>query len=271
MQNLEETIGCPLYEKKDKKSPLVFTLVGEQVVKQGRELLAKGQDLIDLGRYSQGDIMQGKLRLGCIPTIAPFLLCDLVNQVNEDYPQLNLLLKEDTTANLLTALKHGELDVLILALPVDIEGMQSQIVGQDPFKMIISQTHCRDLPRPFRYSDLPDDFVFLLEKEHCLTEHALSACRLTEKEKINPFSATSLHTVVQMVANGMGATFVPQMAIDHGLAMHENLVVIDTPEAEAYRDIGLVWRPNSSQTATFDKLSTLITTIMKRGKVVYEK
>ncbi|MCV5917673.1 LysR substrate-binding domain-containing protein, partial [Escherichia coli] len=102
--------------KKDKKSPLVFTQTGEMVVKQGRELLAKGQDLVELGRMCQGDDMQGQLKVGCIPTIAPFLLCDLVQEVNYRFPQLNLLLREDTTTNLLQALRPGELDVLILAL-----------------------------------------------------------------------------------------------------------------------------------------------------------
>ncbi|GLT19509.1 LysR family transcriptional regulator [Vibrio zhanjiangensis] len=262
IQNIEDLIGCPLYEKKDKKSPLVFTLTGEQVVKQGRELLAKGQDLVELGRLCQADDMQGKLRLGCIPTIAPFLLCDLVQEVNQRFPMLNLLLREDTTQNLLAALRHGELDVLILALPVDIDGMESKIVGKDPFKMIISRHQANTIRTPIKYDELPDEFVFLLEKEHCLTEHAVSACQLTSKEKINPFSATSLHTLVQMVANGMGVTFIPQMAIDHGLIDNQNLVVIDPPEQQAHRHIGLVWRPSSSRVNTFNHLAQVVSELL---------
>ncbi|WP_337969366.1 hydrogen peroxide-inducible genes activator [Vibrio pectenicida] len=258
IQNLEELIGCPLYEKKDKKGPLVFTLAGKQVVKQGRELLAKGQDLVELGRICQGDEMQGQLRVGCIPTIAPFLLCDLVQEVNRSFPMLNLLLREDTTNNLLAALRHGELDVLILALPVDIGGMESKIVGSDPFKMIISRHQANAIRTPIKYDDLPDESVFLLEKEHCLTEHAVSACQLTSKEKINPFSATSLHTLVQMVANGMGTTFIPQMAIDHGLIENQNLVVVEPPEQQAHRHIGLVWRPSSSRVNTFNQLAQVV-------------
>ncbi|MBU2898550.1 hydrogen peroxide-inducible genes activator [Vibrio hepatarius] len=262
IQNLEELIGCPLYEKKDKKGPLVFTLAGEQVVKQGRELLAKGQDLVELGRICQGDEMQGQLRVGCIPTIAPFLLCDLVQEVNQSFPMLNLLLREDTTNNLLAALRHGELDVLILALPVDIGGMESKIVGSDPFKMIISRYQANVIRTPIKYDELPDESVFLLEKEHCLTEHAVSACQLTSKEKINPFSATSLHTLVQMVANGMGTTFIPQMAIDHGLIENQNLVVVDPPEQQAHRHIGLVWRPSSSRVNTFNQLAQVVSELL---------
>ncbi len=262
IQNLEELIGCPLYEKKDKKSPLVFTQVGEMVVQQGRELLAKGQDLVELGSLCQGDNMQGQLRVGCIPTIAPFLLCDLVQEVNQRFPQLNLLLREDTTSNLLTALRHGELDVLILALPVDIEGMESKVVGKDPFRMIISRHQADALTMPIKYADLPDEYVFLLEKEHCLTEHAVSACQLTAKEKINPFTATSLHTLVQMVANGLGTTFIPQMAIEHGLIANQNLLVVDPPGQDAFRNIGLVWRPSSSRVDTFNELADLVSELL---------
>ncbi len=258
IQNLEELIGSPLYEKKDKKGPLVFTEVGEAVVKRGRDLLLKGRELVELGNTLQGDMMQGQLRLGCIPTIAPFLLSDLVQQVNVQYPQLHLLLREDTTANLLKALRNGELDVLIIALPMDIEGMKSRIVGQDPFKMIISGDHANSIRVPIKYDDLPNESVFLLEKEHCLTEHAVSACKLTAREKINPFSATSLHTLVQMVANGLGTTFIPQMAIDHGLLDNLNLIVVDPPGQQAYREIGLVWRPGSSREKTFNRLADLV-------------
>ncbi|QMV13496.1 hydrogen peroxide-inducible genes activator [Vibrio spartinae] len=262
IQTLEVLIGCPLYEKKDKKSPLVFTHAGEQVVHQGRELLAKGQDLIEMGKLCQGDLMEGQLRVGCIPTIAPFLLGDLVQEVNLRFPKLHLLLREDTTTNLLQGLRHGELDVLVLALPVDIGNMESRIVGKDPFRMIISKSQADRIPVPIRYDDLPDESVFLLENEHCLTEHAVSACQLTEKEKINPFMATSLHTLVQMVANGLGTTFIPQMAIQHGLLDNQNLVVVEPPGQSAFRLIGLVWRPSSSRTQVFHQLSEVVSELL---------
>ncbi|MBD1576694.1 MULTISPECIES: hydrogen peroxide-inducible genes activator [Vibrio] len=258
IQNIEELIGCPLFEKKDKKSPLIFTLAGEKVVRQGRELLAKSQDLLEIGSLCQSGNMQGQLRVGCIPTIAPFLLGDLVQEINQGFQQLTLLLREDTTTNLLKALRNGELDVLILAMPVDIAEMECQIVGQDPFRMIMSRQQADVIRAPIRYDDLPDESVFLLENEHCLTEHAVSACKLTKREKINPFSATSLHTLVQMVANGLGTTFIPQMAIEHGLLNNQNLVVIEPPGRSAYREIGLVWRPSSNRIETFKALATVV-------------
>ncbi|MEF1220298.1 LysR substrate-binding domain-containing protein, partial [Photobacterium damselae] len=250
---------CQLIER-DNKS-LVFTATGDQVVTRARELLARSQDLVELSSC-RGDAMEGQLRIGCIPTIAPFLLCDLVQEVNRLHPNLHLLLREDTTTNLLAALRSGEMDVLILALPVEINGMHSKVVGRDAFKMVISKQQANSVTVPLRYADLPDESVFLLEKEHCLTDHAVSACKLTTKEKINPFTATSLHTLVQMVANGLGTTFIPQMAIEHGILDNQNLVVLEPPGQEAYREIGLVWRPTSSRTHVFNQLAEIVSDLL---------
>ncbi|WBA11158.1 hydrogen peroxide-inducible genes activator [Salinivibrio kushneri] len=259
IQNLEDLIGAQLIERDNKT--LVLTGMGEEVVRRSREILARSQDLMELTQV-KSDPMHGKVRLGCIPTIAPFLLCDVVQQVNRHYPNLDLLLREDTTANLLTALKHGEMDILILALPMDIGTMTRRVVGRDPFKMVMSQKQAAQLELPIDYDALPDESVFLLEREHCLTDHAVSACQMTASQKINPFMATSLHTLVQMVANGNGVTFIPQMAIDHGLI--DNLDVhLETPPGEAaYRDIGVVWRPSSSRIDTFNQLADLVAELL---------
>ncbi|WP_087025233.1 hydrogen peroxide-inducible genes activator [Thaumasiovibrio subtropicus] len=259
IQNLEEMMNTQLIERDNKT--LVFTSIGEEVVQRSRDILARSQDLLDIAQINHNQ-MEGNLRLGCIPTIAPFLLCDLVQEVSRQYPAMNLLLREDTTTNLLAALRNGEMDVLILALPVEIGNMQSKVVGVDPFKMVFSRYQASSLPLPVQYTHLPDESVFLLEKEHCLTDHAVSACKLTSKEKINPFSATSLHTLVQMVANGLGTTFIPQMAIEHGLIDNLNLMVVDPPGKQAYRQIGLVWRPTSNRIAVFNRLAEIVSDLL---------
>jgi LysR family hydrogen peroxide-inducible transcriptional activator len=261
IQNLEELIGAQLIERDNKT--LVLTGMGEEVVRRSREILARSQDLMEL-THVQSDPMHGKVRLGCIPTIAPFLLSDVVQQVNQRYPNLDLLLREDTTANLLTALKHGEMDVLILALPMDIGAMTSRIVGRDPFKMVMSRKQAAQLTLPVDYDALPDESVFLLEREHCLTDHAVSACQMTASQKINPFMATSLHTLIQMVANGNGVTFIPQMAIDHGLIDNLDVHLEIPPGRAAYREIGMVWLPSSSRIDTFNKLADLVAALLNR-------
>ncbi len=255
VQNLEERLEAQLIERDNKT--LIFTSMGEEVVGRSRDILARSQDLLDMTNGG-GNGMEGQLKVGCIPTIAPFLLSDLVQEVTRLHPAMNLLLREDTTTNLLAALKNGEMDILILALPVEIGAMHSKVVGVDPFKMVFSRYQASSLPLPVQYNQLPDESVFLLEKEHCLTDHAVSACKLTTKEKINPFSATSLHTLVQMVANGLGTTFIPQMAIDHGLIDNLNLMVLDPPGNQASRQIGLVWRPTSNRVAVFNRLAEIV-------------
>lgn len=259
IQNLEELLNFQLIERDHKR--LIFSSIGEDVVRQSREILARSQDLMSLAEYGELP-MHGKLRMGCIPTIAPFLLCDLVKAINQNYPNLDLLLREDTTANLLLALRRGEMDVLILALPVDLQGMTSRIVGIDRFKMVMNTELANQYEQPLRYKDLPDESVFLLEKEHCLTEHAIAACQLTYVNKINPFSATSLHTLVQMVANGLGTTFLPEMALNHGLIENMGLTVIEPSGENAFRKIGLVWRPSTRRHQTFQLLGDLVESLL---------
>ncbi|MGL4469912.1 MAG: LysR substrate-binding domain-containing protein, partial [Aeromonas hydrophila] len=174
-----------------------------------------------------------------------------------------LLLREDTTTNLLKQLEQGQLDLLILALPVEIGGFHCKTVGQDPFHMVMPASMAAGLHTPFDYKELPNQSIFLLEREHCLTEHAVSACRLRDKSKINPFAATSLHTLVQMVGAGLGTTFLPQMAIDAGILDNTDLVAIPLPGEHPYREIGLVWRPSTTRVQTFYKLAELLAPLIE--------
>ncbi|MBR9726632.1 hydrogen peroxide-inducible genes transcriptional activator OxyR [Shewanella intestini] len=255
IQNLEEQLGFQLIER-DHKS-FMFTATGEEVVERARGILTNVEDLVELVR-SQGEPMTGEIRLGCIPTIAPFLLSRVVKLCQKDYPEMSLLLKEDTTERLLDALGKGELDLLILALPVDTSGFHSMKVGIDPFKMVIHKELSMDVAQPINYQEMPDESIFLLQNEHCITGHAITACQLGNSAKINPFAATSLHTLVQMVNSKLGTTFLPQMAIDAGI-LHDTELKIMTPPGESpYRDIGLVWRQTTSRISTFRTLGLAI-------------
>ncbi|GAA5192308.1 hydrogen peroxide-inducible genes activator [Ferrimonas gelatinilytica] len=257
IQNLEEQLGGQLIER-DHKS-FMFTALGEEVVNRSRNLLASVQEMTDLAR-SAGEPMSGTIRLGCIPTIAPFLLNRVVKVVGKEYPGLSLLLREDTTENLIAALGSGELDLLLLALPVDTSGFHSMSVGVDPFKLVAH----RDQPLlgEIEYEALPDESIFLLQREHCITGHAISACEMKNRTKINPFAATSLHTLVQMVDSKLGTTFLPQMAIDAGILNGTDLEVYQPPGEAPYREIGLVWRQTSSRLRTFRTLGQLIQTLL---------
>ena len=262
IQNLEEQLGYQLIER-DHKS-FMFTAIGEEVVVRSRKLLTDVDDLVELVR-NQGEPMTGIIRLGCIPTIAPFLLSKIVKYCQQTYPDLTLLLKEDTTDRLLNSLGKGELDLLLLALPVDTQHYHQMKVGVDPFKMVVHKDLSDSVVEPIDYQQLPDESIFLLQNEHCITGHAISACQLSDTSKVNPFAATSLHTLVQMVNSRLGTTFLPQMAIDSGILNDTDLQVIEPPGEAPYRDIGLVWRQTTSRIMTFRTLGLAIQSLLEEA------
>ncbi|TVO84947.1 hydrogen peroxide-inducible genes transcriptional activator OxyR [Shewanella algae] len=261
IQNLEEQLGYQLIER-DHKS-FMFTAIGEEVVQRSLKILTDVDDLVELVK-NQGAPMTGEIRLGCIPTIAPFLLSRVVKQCQKSYPDLSLLLKEDTTERLLTALGKGELDLLLLALPADTSGYHSMKVGIDPFKMVVHKDLSADIHEPVDYQALPDESIFLLQSEHCITGHAISACQLGDSAKVNPFAATSLHTLVQMVNSQLGTTFLPQMAIDAGILKDTDLAVMSPPGEAPFREIGLVWRQTTSRILTFRTLGLEIQQLLQQ-------
>ena len=260
IQNLEELLGQQLIER-DHKS-FMFTATGEEVVSRAKEILADVTDLMEFVQL-QAEPMAGELKVGCIPTIAPFLISRLLAACEKKYPNLDLQIKEDTTEQLLLALGEGTLDLLILALPVDTGNFHSMTLGQDSFKMIVHKQFAGGLVEPLNYNALPDKSIFLLQKEHCITGHAVSACQLQDSTKVHPFSATSLHTLVQMVNSKLGATFLPQMAIESGILNGTDLHVFSPPGEAPYRDIGITWRQTSSRIKTFRTLGEEIKQLLK--------
>ena len=259
IQNLEEQLDCQLIER-DHKS-FLFTALGEEVVEKARDIISASEELLPYAQ-GQGNIMEGPLRFGIIPTIAPFVIGELSKNLQDKFPKLLLQLSEDTTQNLLHRLRNGDLDILLLALPMDIQGNQKWILGRDPFKLVVHKELADTVWEPVDYDKLPDRSIFLLEKEHCMTGHAVAACQLTDSIKMNPFTATSLHSLVQMADARLGATFVPQMAIDRGILENTDLVSLKPTGQEASRDIGLVYRPTTSRRQTFRKIAEEIARLL---------
>lgn len=259
IQNLEEQLGCQLIER-DHKS-FLFTSMGEEIVDRARDILTQTEELMNHAQ-SQGKIMEGPLRLGCIPTIGPFLLGPLSKKLAQEFPKLQLQIREDTTTQLLNLLKDGDLDALILALPVDTQGNQHWVLGRDPFKMVLHPDIAKAAGEPVDYNKLPDQSIFLLEREHCMTGHAVTACQLVNTRKVNPFTASSLHSLVQMAEARVGATFVPKMAIDQGILNGTNLVSLMPTDGDAYREIGLVFRPTTSRRRTFRKVAETVSSLL---------
>ena len=251
---LEQQLSCQLLERDHKR--FIFTHHGKQVVELARQLLLNANEFTT---YAQQQSCRngGNINIGCIPTIAPFLLTDLVKVCQKELPNLELYLREDTTENLLIQLEQGEIDCAILAFPIVKNNFYSRVLGQDDFYIAGDETLVNRFKASLDYQSLPEKSVFLLNKEHCLTEHAVSACKLADASLINSFSASSLATLVQMTAFHRGITFLPEMAVNKGVGKLEGLL-IEPMKGEVYRDIGMVWRKTSMREDVFMSLADVI-------------
>ncbi|WP_462164717.1 hydrogen peroxide-inducible genes activator [Pseudoalteromonas xiamenensis] len=259
IQNLEEILGCQLIERENRS--LMFTDIGEEVVERARKIIDDTMSIKELTRSFKHPL-SGKLTLGVIPTIASFIAAPLYLYCKQVFPDLNFVLVEDTSDNLLDKLEHGHVDMALLALPYRTERFHTQILAQDRFSLV----HHKDYDAAkavVDFNELPEHSVFLLEREHCMTGHALSACHLNRSECINPFEASNLHTLLSMVEYQNGVTFLPQMAINAGILAGKDMVVKPS-QGDAYRDIGLIWRKTTGRIRDFrlfsDKVGEFIQT-----------
>ncbi|NMP31005.1 LysR family transcriptional regulator [Thalassotalea sp. M1531] len=258
---LEEQLGCQLLER-DHKS-FVFTPHGEEVVKKARQIIVATTELADFCQH-HGTPFGGGLRLGSIPTIAPYVLTDLARICHEELPELSLFLREDTTENLMRMLADGEIDVALLALPVQQHSFQQKVVGKDAFYIAGNPALITKVKTQSDYRLLPQHSIFLLSQEHCLSEHAVSACNVEDQTLINPFFSSSLTTLVQMAAYHNGVTFLPEMAVDKGVGSEEGLALEKMPN-DMYREIGLLWRTTSMRQRLYAKLTNIISTLFEKN------
>lgn len=258
MINLEETLETRLLERDHKT--FIFTPLGEEMVQRARSIIEQADELVAYAK-TQGKPMQGKFYIGVIPTIAPFILSELQTACHKDYPDLSLFIREDTTDNVLKYLGEGKLDLIIIALPYPTRDFYTRTLCKDYFKLVLPKDWLnKDFDKEM--TKLPEHSVFLLEKEHCLTGHALQACHLRDGKKINPFFATSLHTLTQMVSYQSGITFLPMLAINSGLLQGSHLVSVPLNNDKAYREIGVAWRATSFKTESYNILTQLIERIL---------
>jgi LysR family hydrogen peroxide-inducible transcriptional activator len=258
IQNLEEQFGTQLLERDHKT--FVFTPFGLELVSKSRTLLNEANELVDFAQTA-GNWQAGNLKIGVIPTIAPFIFEDLISSVKQNLPEISLQLQEDNTRNLLQQLNEGILDLLILALPMETPGCKQLVIGHDPFHLIAHSELVPTLPQPMDVSALPKNSVFLLQNEHCLTGHAVSACGLQHREQVSSLAASSLYTLVQLANSKLGFTFMPELAIQKHILQSSPLVSMPA-EDMAFREIGLVWRSGTTRVRLFRLIAELISPYM---------
>ncbi len=255
LRKLEDYLGVPIFERSGRR--VLVTPAGEQVVERARVLLRDYEELQLTARRLR-DPAAGQYRLGVFPTLAPYFLPRVIPSVHARYPRLRLLLVEDKTEHLLEKLRAGRLDIALLALPVAGEGLESLVLFDEPFRLAVSQEHPLAGRSTVSAADLIDESLLLLDEGHCLRDQALEFCKMNELAESGEFRATSLETLMQMVASGIGVTLVPEMATQSSLRL--NLRFIPFGEPQPYRRIGLVWRRKSSQAEFFTELGELMGT-----------
>jgi LysR family transcriptional regulator, hydrogen peroxide-inducible genes activator len=255
IQELEDLLGAPLLERT--KRSVVPTVLGREIAERGRSLLQAAEDIVDRAAVAR-DPMAGPLHLGVIPTIGPFLIPKVAPRLRAEFPALKLYLREDQTARLLGKLAAGELDAAIIALPYPMDDIESLDICQDRFWVICPRGHRLGRVLAAQPADMALEDLLLLEDGHCMRDHALAACELEGARRNVTFQGTSLHTLVQMVADGLGVTLVPQMALDSGMLRGLDLPVIPLAGDTASRRIGLVWRRGSARKETFRRLAAAL-------------
>ncbi len=250
IRELETLLDANLVDRTNRK--VTITSTGKEVAALARRCL---QDLATLAEVARREDrpLEGPLQLGIIPTIAPFLLPRALPPLRRAYPQLKLFLHEDVTQTLYERLMEGDLDLVMLALPYDLPGVETMVLFRDRFRLAARIDSKLVDPEHYRLGKLPDASVLLLREGHCLREHAIEACRIRDSQKTSPVSASSLLTLIEMVDADLGITFLPEMA--DGSALLQNTQVKTYPLGESsYRSIGLVWRRGSARAKEFRML-----------------
>lgn len=255
INELETTLGVTLVERSSKG--VLLTGIGEEVVKRSRTILAQVEDLMAACELSTGPF-HSRLRLGVIPTIAPFLLPQLLKKLRQKYPDFQLYIREDLSAHIIESLQQGQIDLILLALPYPMENLEIMPLFKDNFLLAYPKAHPVGKKQTLKSKDLKNQELLLLEDGHCLRDHALQACKLHSQDVSMPYQATSLNTVVQMVANGIGITLLPEMALKAHILRGTNVETRSFDEEGINRGIGLAWRKHSPREQEFKMLGQLI-------------
>ncbi|WP_156678778.1 hydrogen peroxide-inducible genes activator [Sphingomonas profundi] len=251
LRELESLIGIVLVERT--RRVVRFTPLGLRIADKAQRVLREAEELTDMAR-SAGKPLSGELRMSVIPTIAPFLLPRMLRRLRADWPELKLYLREETTGLACDALHRGHIDCVLLALPYQCGDVEVATLFDD--RLWVAFPKSETVPPAAIASDAIDESqLLLLEDGHCLKDHALAACNRPELRAEASMLGTSLHTLVQMVDNGLGVTLLPQMAIDAGILDNTDVVARPLAAEHPSRRIALAWRKGSPRDREFALLA----------------
>lgn len=259
IMELERLLGGVLVER-DRQN-VRLTPLGEEVVRRARFLLADAQDLMRLSR-EMSEPFTGDLHLGIIPTIAPFVLAPLIQVVQQQMPRLKLFLHEVQSEIAVERLEHGTLDIIMLALPFDTHNLMVQELYNEPLYLVYHQSDASSA-NARSISDLNLSQLLLLEEGHCLRDHTLSACSISELKRESSLSASSLPTLIQMVQAQLGFTLLPAIAVNSGILNNQPQLKVKSIDQAPERVLALLTRKSSPLHAEFAQFAQLLEPIIK--------
>ncbi|EKS38432.1 MAG: LysR family hydrogen peroxide-inducible transcriptional activator [Afipia broomeae] len=260
VQELERTLGIQLLERG--RNGVMLTEGGKEIAQRAARVLADVRDIVDVARR-QGNVLSGPLGLGVIPSVAPYILPQLLPMIRDTFPDLDLHIRETQTQTLVNELADGQLDLLLLALPVEHPDIETVRLFDDRFLLAMATSHRMSNRVKATPDLLEDDRLLLLEEGHCMRDQALAFCNLRRIENINTFGASSLSTLVQMVAHGLGMTLLPELAVPLE-SRRGDIHLMRFADPEPQRVIGLAWRRSSPRKRHFAELGQMISAAAAR-------
>jgi LysR family hydrogen peroxide-inducible transcriptional activator len=255
LKKLESYLGVQLIERQPNQVSL--TEAGEAIVARARRIVEASDEVVTLAR-SHRDPLAGKLRLALLPTIGPYLLPRVAREIRKALPRLELRLYEYTTAQMLEKLSSGQIDFGVLALPVNLDGLDSRPLYDEAFVVALPEHHRLAKKSHVKVEDLKDETLLLLEDGHCLRDQALEVCSSVGVQEKQDFRATSLETLRQMVATGAGITLLPELASRGAYGNARGVVLRPFAKPAPLRHVGAVWRKTTARKPAIEALCKVI-------------
>jgi len=255
IKKLEDELGVQLVERSPKN--IMLTPVGVEIADRARLVLSDIDQMRAVARRS-GNPAEGVLRLGLFPTLAPYFLPHVVPALRRKYPDLRLQLAEEKTDNILRMLRQGELDAALLALPINDDGLELEVLFEEPFVLALPGHHPLASQLHITMDDLNGAELLLLEEGHCLRDHALEVCALADAHERVDFHATSMETLRQMVAADVGITLMPMLAVKPPIAATGNVTIRYFEKPAPSRTIALVWRGSSALSSFLQEMAACL-------------
>ncbi|MCO6187020.1 hydrogen peroxide-inducible genes activator [Rhizobium sp. L1K21] len=256
IRDMEEALGVSLVERS--RAGTFLTAEGEELLPEVRQILSSVERLMMRAKRARG-LLQGRLRLGIIPTVAPYLVPVLIPALKQEFPDLDLELKEVMTDSCIGDLRAGKLDCAIVALPLDEDQIKAMPLFKDRFLIASAEDENTVLMSPITQDQVDVERLLLLEEGHCLRDQALAVCGTSAKRKVANYGATSMATLLQMVSHGMGITLIPEIAA-RDEAARSRMRIVPFADPQPFRQIGLVWRrADLGRRADFEAFGKLVT------------